>query len=1006
MNIIYRFSLVILELLLLFSLSPPIVVLANTITVSGGCTLADAIQAANTDAAVGSCAPGSGADTIELSGTIVLNGATIYTADGENGLPSITSNITISGNGSTIERNTSFACDNASTNFRIFHVAAAGDLTLENVTVSNGCLRQNTVNDGGGIYNRGTLTLNNVVISNNLQNWTGVGGGGIFNNNGTLTVNASQIIGNETFFSGGGIYNTGGTVTIIDSTIGIAVNPNDGPNGGGIYNVGGGSVIIDNSTIQYNTSVFAGGGILNSGAGSTVNIINNSIIQENSVSALSGGGIANQSNGVLNIHDSTIRGNTANGAGSSGGGVSNNATLTVINSLFDSNEAASTGGFLNFGSALILNSTFTNNRATVQSGGGVTNFGGGGTMTIANSTFNNNEAVQFGGGLVNGGVLEIISTEFEKNSALAGGGIYNAGQLDGFNLLFFDNVADYGGGIATGFSVSNGNVHASVFDRNEAVLDGGGVFAAGQGSLNIFDSLITTNTAQNGGGLASRDLNTSLVLQRSLVIGNNATFLGGGMYVITDGNASHVINSTFSNNTSAGSGGGISSNAGGSFRMTYTTVTNNFAPAPNYVGGVNAFAGSVMPAGSILVGNANVNCSATNSSISNGDNLFGEFNGITNAPRCAFLVMDPSDQYVASAQLAALADNGGPTQTHATLTGSPAIDGSGEACPAILGGVDQRGVARDSNCDIGAYEVGVIDATLSFSVDTTELVEANSDTAIVTVTLNNPGSPITGEVVVYFRISGSAGELVDYSGINWPGGDLYRLTFSNPPSGISRQAFTITAIPDTVTEGTETVILSMGFTGPARIDAAQADPVRVNIIEVEETADTLPETGFARGIVTALSHQPVERAYAESGMMLNIPKLGVEMEIVGVPLVKGSWDTSWLGKRSGWLEGSAFPTWAGNTILTGHVWDAYNNPGPFAKIKSLKYGDRFTIQAWGQSYIYEVRENKLILPSSVDSAFQHEEYDYVTLLTCELYNPLNGDYILRRMVRAVLVEIK
>ncbi|MFN3491446.1 MAG: sortase, partial [Anaerolineales bacterium] len=115
----------------------------------------------------------------------------------------------------------------------------------------------------------------------------------------------------------------------------------------------------------------------------------------------------------------------------------------------------------------------------------------------------------------------------------------------------------------------------------------------------------------------------------------------------------------------------------------------------------------------------------------------------------------------------------------------------------------------------------------------------------------------------------------------------------------------------------------------------------------------------------------------------------------------------WLGTSVGWLEGSAYPTWSGNTVLTAHVWNADNTPGVFAKIKDLKYGDRFTIRASGQTYIYEVRENvQLRGASRVDKVFQHEELDWVTLLTCEGYNPLTGNYLFRRMVRAVLVEVK
>ncbi|MFZ5886998.1 MAG: hypothetical protein ACOYYF_05965 [Chloroflexota bacterium] len=42
----------------------------------------------------------------------------------------------------------------------------------------------------------------------------------------------------------------------------------------------------------------------------------------------------------------------------------------------------------------------------------------------------------------------------------------------------------------------------------------------------------------------------------------------------------------------------------------------------------------------------------------------------------------------------------------------------------------------------------------------------------------------------------------------------------------------------------------------------------------------------------------------------------------------------------------------------------------------------------------------------MDKVFKHEELDWVTLLTCEGYNPLMGNYLFRRMVRAVLVEVK
>ncbi len=94
-------------------------------------------------------------------------------------------------------------------------------------------------------------------------------------------------------------------------------------------------------------------------------------------------------------------------------------------------------------------------------------------------------------------------------------------------------------------------------------------------------------------------------------------------------------------------------------------------------------------------------------------------------------------------------------------------------------------------------------------------------------------------------------------------------------------------------------------------------------------------------------------------------------------------------------------------MLTGHVWNADNPPGIFASIKNLRYGDRIYIHAFGQTYVYEVRENRLLSGlSGAASVFRHEDYDWVTLLTCEGYSERADTYLFRRMVRAVLVEVK
>ncbi len=62
------------------------------------------------------------------------------------------------------------------------------------------------------------------------------------------------------------------------------------------------------------------------------------------------------------------------------------------------------------------------------------------------------------------------------------------------------------------------------------------------------------------------------------------------------------------------------------------------------------------------------------------------------------------------------------------------------------------------------------------------------------------------------------------------------------------------------------------------------------------------------------------------------------------------------------------------------------------------------IHAWGQRYIYEVRDNSLVLPNEVKS-LRHEELSWVTLITCQGYDELGGEYRWRRIVRAVLVAV-
>ncbi|KAA3646121.1 MAG: sortase [Chloroflexi bacterium] len=167
----------------------------------------------------------------------------------------------------------------------------------------------------------------------------------------------------------------------------------------------------------------------------------------------------------------------------------------------------------------------------------------------------------------------------------------------------------------------------------------------------------------------------------------------------------------------------------------------------------------------------------------------------------------------------------------------------------------------------------------------------------------------------------------------------------------------------------------------------------------------LPNTGFAPEMATPLDVQPENLSYANTSMTLNIPQLGLSESIVGVPHSPAGWDVTWLGDEAGYLAGTAFPTWAGNTALTGHVWNADGRPGIFHGLDQLQHGDQFTIEAWGQTFVYEVRDTELVSPRNL-GVLEHSEYDMVTLITCESFSEFTGDYRHRRVVTAVLVDVR
>ncbi len=367
-------------------------VYAADIRLSSRCTLADAIIAANNDRTEGDCPAGRGADTITLTRDITL----------DSGLPKITSDIAIEGNGYTI------GGDNR---YRIFF-NDGGDLTIHDLTMTKGRAEGARITNADGRLKNATAN----PIGGAIVNWAG-----------TVAITDSSFSGNSAGL-GGAVYNWRGELSISDS---IFSDNSADSTGGAIYNDG--ELSISDSIFSRN-SAGTGGAIANWGELSIVN----SAFSGNSANG-SGGVIVN--NGELSIVNSTFSFNSASDGSAIGNWIE---LISIVNSIFSHNSAELGGAIRNFhGEISIVNSTFSNNSAK-EYGGAIDNHGG--ELSIVNSAFSGNSAKEYGGAIGNGGALSISNSTFSGNSAEGGGAIGNGGALSISNSTFSGNSAELGGG--------------------------------------------------------------------------------------------------------------------------------------------------------------------------------------------------------------------------------------------------------------------------------------------------------------------------------------------------------------------------------------------------------------------------------------------------------------------------------------------------------------------------------------------------------------------------------
>jgi hypothetical protein len=306
-----------------------------------------------------------------------------------NGLPVITSKITIQGNDATIQRT-------GAPEFRLFDVSGTGDLTLDHLTVKGGQVTFNApivqFNDGGGgirVNGAGKLTLTSSTVTQNTcngnvcqgggvllfdpsqplatlidstvsQNFAQTGGGISLRHNSQNLVLTRTLVSGNTGESGGGIATNGhDVVTITDSTIsGNSVSElvPGGALGGGVLDIGGGTWTITGSTFTgnsasgHNTSANATniyGGAMGENGGATITMLNTTIVGNSltntAAGLVSGAGLFGEGGGTWTLRNVTVAGNTVNGGtGATGGGVAATSGFYVlVNSIVANNTAPS-----------------------------------------------------------------------------------------------------------------------------------------------------------------------------------------------------------------------------------------------------------------------------------------------------------------------------------------------------------------------------------------------------------------------------------------------------------------------------------------------------------------------------------------------------------------------------------------------------------------------------------------------------------------------------------------